>query len=103
MQIYSTVEKFLEKNSQLSREDYEQFNLNYANLISFKQEMKVPNFGISKNTENIEKVLFDKIEKWQKSIESQTSIENIANILMNIKSISNNIPFFKIRINHRID
>ncbi|CAF4958277.1 unnamed protein product [Rotaria sp. Silwood1] len=95
MQIYSVIEKLLERIPQLTREDYENFNLNYVDLVSFKQEMKVTNFEVNKKVEKIEKVLLEKIEKWQSSIASETTIENIATILMNMKSISNNILLFK--------
>ncbi|CAF4273892.1 unnamed protein product [Rotaria magnacalcarata] len=104
--IYSNCEKLASKISQdylLARGEYDNFNLYYCNLLSIRQEIKVIHLDIQCSIENIEGMLFDKVQIWEASIQSDPRLQNVVSNLKNIKQIANNIISFRVRMNERID
>ncbi|CAF1137415.1 unnamed protein product, partial [Didymodactylos carnosus] len=105
--ISSAIETFLEKfseESRLTRQEYDNFDLYYTNLTSFKQEIKVtPHCGIHEKIEKIDKRFFDKIQTWERLAERTLTVQNVATSLINMKRAANHISSFKVRINGRID
>ncbi|CAM4986929.1 unnamed protein product [Rotaria socialis] len=104
--IYSNVKNFLDKFSQekpLGRPNYENFNRNYCNLISIERTMKKIPFQRKFTTDDIEKIIQDKIKMWERSIEEEPTLENVANNLIKMKIVSMDISCLEIGITKRIE
>lgn len=104
--ISSSCEKFVNKISQdlpLTRGEYDHFNLHYYNLLSIRQEIKVIHLDIQSGIEKVDSILFDKVQTWTTSIETDPTFQNVVINLKNIKRIANNIISFRARMNERID
>ncbi len=104
--ISTNCEKLANKISQdyiSTRVEYDHINLCYCNLLSIRQEIKVIHLDIQCHIEKIEGIIFDKIQKWEDSIESDPTFHNVDLNLKNIKRIANNIISFRVRVNERID
>ncbi|CAF2542951.1 unnamed protein product [Rotaria sp. Silwood2] len=105
-EIFSMGKKFLEKilnNDRLTRQEYDNLNLYYSNLISFKKEIKVTCFMIDEKIEQIDRMFFQQIRSWELLADQNPTVQNIATSLINMKCLSNNILSFKVRINEKID
>ncbi|CAF4322129.1 unnamed protein product [Rotaria sp. Silwood2] len=105
-EIFSLAMKFLEKifnNDELTRQDYDSFNMYYSNLKSFKQEMKVTCFMIDKKIEQIDQMFFQQIRSWELLTEQNPTVPFIAEVLIKMKCISNNVLSFEVRINEKIN
>jgi predicted GTPase len=104
--LLSVAAKVLDKKS-LEYADYDIFNDCYANLIAFNKN--IPNaLGLSaaakQACEKIESKVLQKIELIEAELENESAkVENVGLCLIEMKTISDNIPAFKDRITQRID
>ncbi|CAF2749527.1 unnamed protein product [Rotaria sp. Silwood2] len=101
LEIVSYIENILNRfstYSHLTRNDYIEFNIFYLNLLSFRQEMKLVQCGVNEKIGRIEK-----IETWARSAERDSTVQNVALMLINMKHISMHMPSFKTKINELID
>lgn len=91
------------KDVRLRGQDYVKFNLYYNNMVSFKQEMNVAKFSSLDKIDSIEKLVLDKIRIWQTKIEDDTSVDNVAKLLIHMKNAEINFEAFKSKIHDEID
>ncbi|CAF1389902.1 unnamed protein product [Rotaria sordida] len=91
------------KDTKLNKSECDRFNLNYNNMISFNNQMKVATTENNKTVDSIEAKFLQKIDSWQKRIINENQSEEGAEILINMKRASNNFPLFKEKIHQRID
>ncbi|CAF3383520.1 unnamed protein product [Rotaria socialis] len=104
--ISSNAEVLLGKfinDIRLDKQECDNFNVFYNNMLSFKNEMKVIRIEINQKIETIETKFFEKIRSLEAKIESGTTIEESAKILICMKRAENNFPSFKLRIHEKID
>ncbi|CAF4449380.1 unnamed protein product [Rotaria sp. Silwood2] len=87
----------------LDKQECDNFNVFYNNMLSFKHEMKVIRIEINQKIETIERKFFEKIGSLEAKIESGTTIDETAKILIHMKRAENNFPSFKLRIHEKVD
>ena len=81
-----------------SQDQAEKFNKCYTCLMSFEQHIK-PKFTV--RLEDLNTEVIKKVKEYQ--AKSEGPIENVAEGLINIKAISDNIPHLKAEIDKRLD
>ncbi|CAF3135394.1 unnamed protein product [Rotaria sp. Silwood2] len=83
--IYSSAEEFMKKfvrDTELSKSEYDSFNLHYNNMLSFKKEMEFAATDNNIKVDEIDSKFFGKIQIWEKKIE--TEIQDETDIGQNI-------------------
>jgi len=89
------------KKVDLKKEDYDLFNVSYANLLALKEYM--PMDGLDEVINAVQDGLVKQIAILSKQAELAGSAEVFATILINIKKMANNLVQFQDRINQKID
>ena len=105
-EICNNIEKFLknyDRDSRLTVQEYENFNSYYNNLLAFNEYIKVSHFRTDEKIKQIDEKILSVVQFWIDSAERATKVEDIARFLINMKRVSNNLPPFRVQINHRID
>ncbi|CAF2540353.1 unnamed protein product [Rotaria sp. Silwood2] len=104
--IYSNMEDFLTKffvNKDLATQNYDDFDFDYCHLSSIRKNITRIDFTIDDSMNKINNKIINKIVEWGKTVEEESSIENIYKSLIRMKQVSNSIPSMKSTIDKKID
>jgi len=87
-----------------SKKDFDDFRLNYDNLITFDKYSRIKGLNLAKLIGEINVNINKRLDSLQKVVyETAISIENVANSLINLKLLADNLPVLNEVINQRID
>jgi len=104
--IASDAEKYLDQlldNPKIQTSEIK-FNHYFNNLISFEQQVHLPQVEIKPILDKLEHKILNKITiLTSKTEDGKVSVEDLGDCLIKMKSISNNIPSFKEKIDQTID
>lgn len=104
--VGSDAEKIMEtflQDSRLSKQENDDFNCYYNNMVSFDDQMTVKKEENKTRIAKITKMLCNRINAWKRSVETEKTPENFSRMLIMMKRTAHNFPVFKASICDKID
>ncbi|KAL4445288.1 hypothetical protein ABPG74_022101 [Tetrahymena malaccensis] len=106
--VKSLIQDFynlIQKNEPLTKQELQNLRNNYENLLFFKQEVKVIKFDTELESQiaGIDDAVNNKVDSYAQQIKTDKQSNVIADSLVQIKRIGENLYFFKNKIDQLID